>query len=414
MRDLSLLTDEDIKFIDEKAEQYRFSFQDKKKVSEIADDLRRWDEGNITSFWPAEENSKLKGKDLRKHIMNSLITGWDILKKSDKEYENFESGYQPEKRISVLSDTPAENPIMGTCPVASEKTRCCNLRTLDAVMNCGFDCSYCSIQTFYHTREIKFHTDLRQKLSIISDSLSPDQRYHIGTGQSSDSLMWGNHQGMMEHLFDFAETNPNVILELKSKSDNIDYLRGHRIPPNVVTTWSLNPEVIIDKEEHLAASLKRRLAAAEAVSSAGGLVGFHFHPMVMYKGWQEGYSYIFSELLKRFNADDVCMVSMGTLTFIKPVMRELKRRMFKSKILQMPMTEIAGKFSYPFEVKAELFRFAYEALKPWHDSVFFYMCMEDIALWEPVFGRTYSTNENFEEDMISSYFKKIESKWKKQ
>ncbi len=37
------------------------------------------------------------------------------------------------------------------------------------------------------------------------------------------------------------------------------------------------------------------------------------------------------------------------------------------------------------------------------------MCMEDIDLWEPVFGRHYDSNEAFEQDMLHSYLNKIQA-----
>jgi len=106
--------------------------------------------------------------------------------------------------------------------VASEKTRCCNLLTLDAVESCGFDCSYCSIQSFYNEGKVVFDTNFKERLKSLK--LDRGKYYHIGTGQSSDSLMWGNRGGVLDGLFEFARENSNVILELKTKSDNIEYL----------------------------------------------------------------------------------------------------------------------------------------------------------------------------------------------
>ncbi len=104
------------------------------------------------------------------------------------------------------------------------------------------------------------------------------------------------------------------------------------------------------------------------------------------------------------------MVSIGTLTFIKPVIRRIRERMARTRILQMPMTDCAGKLSYPFEIKKTLFSTLFQAFPDtWKSSVFFYMCMEDVHLWEPVFGRSYPSNEAFEQDMIQSYLKKIHS-----
>jgi len=90
--------------------------------------------------------------------------------------------------------------------------------------------------------------------------------------------MWGNREGILDALFLFAKENPNVILEFKTKSDNIKYFLGHEVPNNILCTWSLNTPTIIKNEEHLSASLDKRLASARAVADKGVKVGFHFHP----------------------------------------------------------------------------------------------------------------------------------------
>ncbi len=414
MRNLAFLQQEDLRFIERKTEEYRLSCQDRLQLEVIASDLRRWDEGILSRIWKEPEDTGLKGKDRKKRAMGHIKNYWEQLKLKPKDYGNFRTDYSARPAESRLSDRSPENPILGKCPVASEKTRCCNLQTLDAVINCGFDCSYCSIQTFYHTDEILFHKNLKQKLAEISANLDHKKRYHIGTGQSSDSLMWGNRNGMMDDLFDFAEKNPNVILELKSKSGNVSYHVKNRIPANILTTWSLNPDIIVENEEHLTASLEDRISAAAKIASHGGLIGFHFHPIIIYEGWKEDYNKIFTRLLSEFSAEEITHISFGTLTFIKPVIKELRKRELKSKILQMPLEEIAGKFSYPFNVKKEMFSFAYNAFKPWHDEIFFYLCMEDIGLWAPVFNREYVNNQEFELDMINSYFRKVEKRWNRQ
>ncbi len=277
------------------------------------------------------------------------------------------------------------------------------------MQQCGFACSYCSIQSFYDEGRVYFLENLREKLQNLE--IDPQQGYHIGTGQSSDSLMWGNREGLLDTLFEFAAAHPNVVLELKTKSANVKYLLEHPVPPNVVTTWSLNSPQIIENEEHLTASLDERLDAARRVADTGALVGFHFHPIVQHRGWRDEYGRIYAELQRQFSTESVVMVSLGTLTFIKPVIRHLRALPLRSKILQMPLEDAAGKFSYPFETKLELFRHAYRSFsKEWRENVFFYMCMEDENLWQPVFGRAYSSNAEFETDMIGSYLNKIKAK----
>jgi len=401
---LSLLNKE---FIKKKSEEFRFSFQEIKQIIDIATDLEMWQEGELPSIWNEDNLEKLNGKNLRQKLLKRTIDKWTQLKKESNDYSKFQPGKEPKPNLNFVSQKD-DSIILGKCPVASEKTRCCNLYTLDAVKNCGFDCSYCSIQSFYTDGKIYLHKDLRKKLNNLK--LDPEKFYHIGTGQSSDSLMWGNRDGILDDIFKFADNNKNVILELKTKSNAIGYFLNKSIPSNVMVTWSLNTDTIIEAEEHLTASLKERLASARLVADRGILIGFHFHPIVEYKGWEEEYHNIIDYIQKFFLPEEVALISLGTLTFIKPVIKQLRKRKLESKILQMPLVDAEGKFSYPLDIKRKLFSSVYNRFSDdWKQMVYFYMCMEEKSLWKDIFNREYSTNEEFETDMNAHYMRKI--KW---
>ena len=400
------LNNENKEFISIQAEKLKLTFQDIKQLIDISIDFQSWDEGNIQKIWPNIYPEKLKDKELKTYTLNLVKQSWLKLKQEPTDYSNFSSKSDFNKNEIVLTNIKEDRTLLGKCPVASEKTRCCNLQTLDSVINCGFDCSYCTIQSFYKGGKVLFESNLKEKLNKID--IDPNKKYHIGTGQSSDSLMWGNYKDNLTHLFEFAEKNPNVILELKTKSDNIEYILENNTPKNIICTWSINTQTIIDNEEHLTASLQNRLNAAKLVSQKGNLVGFHFHPMVYYNNWKDEYSKIAEYLIQNFNPSDVALVSIGTLTFIKPVIKQIRNRNFKTKILQMPLLDAEGKYSYSYKIKKEMFSFLYNSFKQWHNKVFFYMCMEDKNLWKDVFNKEYTSNDQFEMDMVNSYFTKIE------
>ncbi len=141
-------------------------------------------------------------------------------------------------------------------------------------------------------------------------------------------------------------------------------------------TWSLNTPLIIKNEEHLTASLEQRIDSARALANKGVLVGFHFHPIVVYKDYLNDYKKIYDTLIETFTHEEVVLISMGTLTFIKPVIKQLRTREMKTKILQMPFETINGKQSYSIETKKEMFSHLYNSFKSWHGKVYFYMCME--------------------------------------
>ena len=393
-------------FIEQKAQKHFFSFSELRQIVEIAVDLKMWQEGRIDEIWPKIDKN-LNPKELKKEIISFLKNYWQKLKNSPIKFQT-DTSYNTRK-ISIFEKNK-DKLGFGMCPVASPKTRCCNLMTLDAVESCGFDCSYCSIQSFYNEDKIIFDKDFKKKLQQIK--IDPNEIYHIGTGQSSDSLMWGNRYGILDALMEFASKYPNVILEMKTKSKQINYFLENEIPKNVIFTWSLNPQKVIDHEEHLTASLKERLKAAKKLHDKGMIVGFHFHPMIYYEGWEKGYKDIACFLTKNFDPDRVAMVSIGTLTFIKSVIKKIRGRDFYSKILQIPLIDADGKLSYTKEIKTEMFKCLYDSFYKWHDKVYFYLCMENHSLWKDVFGYEYPTNESFEMDMKLNYLRKISNRKK--
>jgi len=399
----------DLERIDKFAQEYHFSLQDLRSLVIISRDLRQWNLTPLEDLLLSPPGKHIKGKDRKAHLLRQIQSYYHQQQGAGQNYRDFTPtrDFTPEQ-VKMVQSSPQEKTILGRCPVASEKTRCCNLYTLDAVERCGFDCTYCSIQSFYSDGEVRFDPDFQQKLDSLE--LDPQKRYHIGTGQSSDSLMWGNKMGILDSLLSFAENHPNVILEFKTKSDRVEHLLKQKPPANLLLTWSLNPQNFIEGEEHFTASIDRRIKAARRVADHGYKVGFHFHPMVPYQGWKEDYGELIHRLTTQFQPEEVVTVSLGTLTFIKPVLKMIRNRDITSRILQMPLVEAAGKFSYPLETKKELFSFAYNCFSPWHRRVFFYLCMEDPDLWEGTLGRSYPDNASFEEDMVDQYFAKMQEK----
>jgi len=387
---------------------YNFTLQELRQFVESTIDLRMWDEGYLPKIWTdLKGSSHLEGRNFKKWAFTQLNEKVSSLKQNSFEFKA-KPTLTPEFKISKqeLKKEERTKEVFGMCAVQSEKTSCCNLRTIDAVKNCGFGCSYCSIQTMYGEEKVVFDENLQSKLDNIK--LDKDKLYHIGTGQASDSLMWGNQHGVLDSMLSFAEKWPNVLLEFKTKSKKIKYLLKKKRPINIVCSWSVNPQDVIENEEHLTASLEDRLKAAELCVQHGIKVGFHLHPMIYYKSWEKDYAEMINQIVKRFDPKDVLFISFGSLTFSKPVIKKIRQYNINSKMLQMPMVgNPEGKQTYPHALKEKMFKLAYENFKEWQDKVYFFLCMEEYSLWDSTFGHKYTSNEEFEEDFMKQVFKKI-------
>jgi len=406
---LELLTEHQSSWLARMQADLALSFQSRHKIATILRDLHMWAEGekieqifSYGSSLAAGGAGKPGGKKLLAYC-SELST---MLVNAAKQYAPTPLQEPNRPKLSVVTEQ-TDRKIFGRCPVASEKTVCCNLLTIDAVENCSFGCSYCTIQTFYGD-SIRFDAQLAQKLEAVGKTLEPDRFYHIGTGQSSDSLVWGNRNNVLAVLCQFARNNPNVLLEFKTKSHNVRWFLQNPPPANIVCSWSLNAPTIIDNEEHFTASLDARLAAARQVADRGIAVAFHFHPIVWFDGWQQQYREVVQRVLSMFSPHEVLSISMGSVTFIKPVIAQIRKRGEQSKILQMQMVKDPhGKLTYPAPVKRQTFSLLYEAFKPWHADVFFYLCMEHAQFWNALFGWHYTTNESFEKHFLHNCMTKI-------
>lgn len=380
------------------ARTYRFTYQELRQVAQTARDLSMWQEEELPIWWERVEATTIGvGRDRKKALLQRLAEHLTERAQCVKVYpaEGFED---PPRRRVRLREKASQNRILGPCPAYSEETVCCGLHTLDAVRGCPYSCSYCTIQTFYG-EEAELEADLATRLSQLE--LDSGRRYHIGTGQASDSLVWGNRGGILDALLGFAASHPNVLLELKTKAGDVSYLEQIDIPTNVVCSWTLNTDPVTRSEERGAASLGTRIRAARRLADRGVAVAFHFHPMVLYAGWLEDYPDLATRVQESFSPSEIAFISMGTVTLIKPVIQEIRRRGGQTKILQMEMVrDHNGKLTYPDSTKIRLYQTLYTAFCRWQTDVFFYLCMETAAIWEQALGFAFPTNAAFEEAFL--------------
>lgn len=389
-----LLDAETRHFLRQLAYDYRFTFQELRQVVTASRDLAMWGETPLSRWWTGQEAEvSLTGRPRKKELLRRLHEHLHALRSRPTRYPP-EDLAPPGRKPLAVKASKTDRRLLGVCPAYSSQTVCCGLQTLDVVSGCVLGCSYCTIQSFY-TEQVVIQQDLATRLAAIE--LSPGRLHHVGTGQSSDSLVWGNREGLLDALFEFAAGRPNLVLELKTKSSNVGHLLGGGVPPNVVASWSLNTPTIIAHEEHYTAPLEARLEAAEQVASRGLPVAFHLHPLVHYRGWERDYAELALELQRRFTPEQIWFVSLGTVTFIKPALKALRRGGLHTLITQMEMEpDPMGKLTYPTAIKEKLYRHLYQAFASWHDRVFFYLCMEPAPVWRASLGWDYPDGATFQ------------------
>ncbi len=271
------------------------------------------------------------------------------------------------------------------CPGFSNDLVCCNYFTLDLIENCPFECTYCILQAFLNKPVITVHANLEEMLEQVWQRTAeqPNTLFRIGTGEHSDSLALDHILGINAHVIRFFSKLPNALLELKTKSSHVDHLLKLPHGGKTVISWSVNPEAIVDQEEHKTARLDERLEAARKASDAGYKVAFHFDPMVNYPDWEKGYQELVEQILDILPSDRIAWISLGTLRYISSLKSIVDERFPKSRIFLgefVPGED--GKMRYLKKIRQRLFRNVQQKVSQLAPEIPTYLCMENSSVWK--------------------------------
>ena len=136
---------------------------------------------------------------------------------------------------------------------------------VDLIYNCNYDCTYCYLQSYVNAPYLTVYANVEQLFDELGTFLRthPQQLVRIGSGEFSDSLSLDPLTGFSRLLVPFLRQFPNVLFEFKTKSDLVDGLLDLDPAGKVMVSWSINPEPVVQREEHKTASLAARLQAAQ-------------------------------------------------------------------------------------------------------------------------------------------------------
>jgi spore photoproduct lyase len=269
------------------------------------------------------------------------------------------------------------------CP-GSPGQICCNYHTVDLYLGCSLGCAYCILRSYLNFAPFTVYLDpgpAVERLVRLARA-DPGRPVRAGTGEVGDSLLLDPLFGLSEVLIRALAPYPNVRLELKTKTANVDHLLGIEDKGGAVIGFSLNPPELIRAYEGGASPLPERLEAARRAARAGYGVSFHFDPIIAGPRAEEEYRAV-ARPLAGFHPGSVAWISLGTFRY-PPELRERvgARELLYEEFVPCP----DGKHRYPQPLRSRLYRSLAEELRRVSDAPI-YLCMESAAVWRNVFGR---------------------------
>lgn len=329
---------------------------------------------------------------VEKSALNLPLT--EIVTRLSAGVEIIDDGQEIEDKKTNIVLTARHDNFAHPCP-GTNIYRCCNYYVADIMQGCPFDCSYCILQAYLPHKHIRVSADIDGFCTSIKN-VAVSAKRRIGTGELADSLALDHIVPLSTLLSPIANDNPNIQLEYKTKSAQINNLLNLN-PRNVVVSWSLNPNEIISQEEPLTAPLARRLEAAKQLSECGYKVGFHFDPMIFCDDFEKLYGKLIDELTHMIPETSVEFISVSTFRCPPELIDAIRARAVESILTKGDFVRgLDGKVRYFKALRAGMIKFALQRLRLNWKKPFIYLCMEHESLWDKFIGYDPGDREKFE------------------
>lgn len=275
------------------------------------------------------------------------------------------------------------------CPGTSNYL-CCNYYVLNIQTNCNYDCRYCILQGYINNNRLNIYTNIDNALQEVEALLkaTPANLYRIGTGELTDSLSLDYLTNTSSILIPFFIKQKNAMLELKTKSKNIKNLLRYEPNGNIVASWSLNPQKIIDEYEIGTASLTERLESSHACAGNGYRIGLHMDPVILYPEWEKDYYNLVTDIFKYVQPKDIAWISIAGFRYTPRLKNTILKRFPKTKLFLGEMIRcMDGKYRYIRPIRIDIYRKIINWLQQYDKNIPIYFCMESPAVWQDVFGK---------------------------
>jgi len=277
---------------------------------------------------------------------------------------------------------------------------CCNYYVVNLLKNCIYDCSYCFLQDFLQNNPLLVaHINVEDLLEELDQVFTahPDRIFRVGTGELTDSLALDTVIPYSQHLIPFFNQRENAVLELKTKSVCVENLLNQDSPRNVIVSWSLNPQTIIDREEKGTPSLQQRLEAARQCGNKGYRIGIHLDPIIIFPGWEKAYHELIDNMFKVLSPSQIEWVSLGSFRYRGGLKQIIKERHEDTRLfVGEHVASKDGKYRYLRPLRNQAYENLRDTLKKYSADLNVYMCMETREIWEGVTGKMPRSDEKLD------------------
>ncbi|MCA6437299.1 MAG: DNA photolyase [Bacteroidetes bacterium] len=230
-------------------------------------------------------------------------------------------------------------------------------------LNCVYDCDYCYLQGLFSSAHFVLFVNnedfISETIKLINQS---SEQVYLALSYDTDLLAIENWLPYCKTWIDFAASQQNLTIEIRTKSANYKSLEYCKPVDNVVLAWTLSPQEIINLNEAKTPSLIQRLKAIKAFQTLGWKIRLCFDPLLIVKNWRAYYKEMLKLLQQEIDIDKIDTISLGVFRMNKLFLKNMQRRREDTSVLYYPYELNEDIYTYNKYEKEELQNYLIEQL----------------------------------------------------
>lgn len=200
---------------------------------------------------------------------------------------------------------------------------------------CMGHCHYCYLQTTMGNRPyIRVYVNLDEIFDTaekyIQERAPEITRFEAAC--TSDPVGIEHITGSLKKAIEFMGKQELGRLRFVTKFSNVDSLLDAAHNGHTRFRFSVNTDYVIRNFEPSTAPFHERIEAAGKVARAGYPLGFIIAPLIIYDGWEEGYTQLLKRLSEALIHTEGITFELITHRFTQTAKRVIKERYPKSKL----------------------------------------------------------------------------------
>lgn len=191
------------------------------------------------------------------------------------------------------------------------------------ILGCLYDCEYCYLSGMYNSANSVLFVNTEDFFEALLAYL--DKPTLVAISYDTDTLAIESLTSLTKQWISYAKSQPNLHLEVRTKSANFNSIKSLASDDNIVLAWTLSPHQIIQRYEHKTPSLKNRLNAIKQAISAGWRVRICIDPVIYNENFNNWYPPLIDEIFSTIDADKLFELTLGSFRMSSTHLKNIKK-----------------------------------------------------------------------------------------